>query len=390
MTIYNAPILTQVDIGTNPNDGTGDPIRVAFEKVNNNFANLAILDSLLVDSNGNLNLSAPGNVVLNGVIWPTAGNSISSGMYIGATQYNTLAYLPFYVGSATSDTLTSADLYSQFPTALPGQSVIGPTVVYECVGLGIWRTLGVAPSTLANIAASASSLGNISVQGADAYRLTWGGPYGVSPPMYSGFDNPGEKIVLLDSALFGSSSSSQATDYSIGVEQGNLWFDVDAGGGYKFYSGLTPIVYISPSGQVTALGGIQYADGTVQTTAAVTGLPSIVPYDLSYSMNGTLSAGTILGGHIMDRAVYLPIGLSGSVSKLNINATANLQLDILYNSNTVGSVYFAANTRTGVFNLSSNLTMNVGDTLEMYSNATVFDSNVSSIYVTLKGTASSI
>ena len=29
-----------INIGTNPNDGQGDPLRVAFEKINNNFTNL--------------------------------------------------------------------------------------------------------------------------------------------------------------------------------------------------------------------------------------------------------------------------------------------------------------------------------------------------------------
>lgn len=32
--------LQIINIGTTPNDGEGDPLRVAFQKVNNNFANL--------------------------------------------------------------------------------------------------------------------------------------------------------------------------------------------------------------------------------------------------------------------------------------------------------------------------------------------------------------
>jgi len=36
------PLYSQevINIGANPNDGTGDPLRVAFDKVNNNFSNL--------------------------------------------------------------------------------------------------------------------------------------------------------------------------------------------------------------------------------------------------------------------------------------------------------------------------------------------------------------
>lgn len=36
------PLYSQeiINIGANPNDGSGDPLRVAFEKINNNFSNL--------------------------------------------------------------------------------------------------------------------------------------------------------------------------------------------------------------------------------------------------------------------------------------------------------------------------------------------------------------
>ena len=30
-----------INIGASPNDGSGDPLRVAFDKINNNFANLS-------------------------------------------------------------------------------------------------------------------------------------------------------------------------------------------------------------------------------------------------------------------------------------------------------------------------------------------------------------
>ena len=33
-----------IDIGQLPNDGTGDPLRVAFDKINNNFASIPLLN----------------------------------------------------------------------------------------------------------------------------------------------------------------------------------------------------------------------------------------------------------------------------------------------------------------------------------------------------------
>jgi len=32
--------IANINVGTLPNDGTGDPLRAAFEKINNNFSNL--------------------------------------------------------------------------------------------------------------------------------------------------------------------------------------------------------------------------------------------------------------------------------------------------------------------------------------------------------------
>lgn len=55
--------FANVNLGTNPGDGTGDPLRTAFNTINNNFANIA---------NGSVSVNAPvqsvagrtGNVVL--------------------------------------------------------------------------------------------------------------------------------------------------------------------------------------------------------------------------------------------------------------------------------------------------------------------------------------
>lgn len=50
--LYNQEII---NIGANPNDGTGDPLRVAFDKINNNFSNLfqTFLNSTVAYTFGN-------------------------------------------------------------------------------------------------------------------------------------------------------------------------------------------------------------------------------------------------------------------------------------------------------------------------------------------------
>jgi len=52
VSVIDVPLTTApevIDVGTLPNDGTGDPLRVAFEKINNNFANLALLGTANVE-----------------------------------------------------------------------------------------------------------------------------------------------------------------------------------------------------------------------------------------------------------------------------------------------------------------------------------------------------
>ena len=74
-----------VNIGTNPGDGTGDPLRTAFTTINNNFANIA---------SGNVNVNAPvqsvagrtGNIVLT--VNDITGGNIATGIsyYMGNTS----------------------------------------------------------------------------------------------------------------------------------------------------------------------------------------------------------------------------------------------------------------------------------------------------------------
>ncbi len=91
---------------------------------------------------GNLNLAPDGSIILNGIQWPTGASSVTPGSYLGASALNTLTFYPFILANTGSDTLTVAQLNIAYPTIQPGQSVIGPSVVYQCISSGQWRTLG--------------------------------------------------------------------------------------------------------------------------------------------------------------------------------------------------------------------------------------------------------
>ena len=79
------PLYSQqiINIGANPNDGEGDPLRVAFSKVNNNFSNLfqTFLNSTVAYSFGN---------TAGQVIFETPANTFTEGQfYIKSTDGGT-------------------------------------------------------------------------------------------------------------------------------------------------------------------------------------------------------------------------------------------------------------------------------------------------------------
>ena len=91
---------------------------------------------------GNIRLqSNSGNVVINNSVWPQ--QQPAPGMFLGAVSLNTLEFQPFFLSpDAPSDSYTEAQLNVDYPSAQVGQFVRAPTVVYQCVGVGEWRTLG--------------------------------------------------------------------------------------------------------------------------------------------------------------------------------------------------------------------------------------------------------
>lgn len=63
-----------VNIGTLPNDGEGDPLRVAFAKINNNFANL-------FSTSTNTTLSYTVGVTPDQIIWQIPKNQFTHGTF---------------------------------------------------------------------------------------------------------------------------------------------------------------------------------------------------------------------------------------------------------------------------------------------------------------------
>jgi hypothetical protein len=119
--------------------------------------------------NGNLKLSPGGSIVLNGVTWPTGTLNVTPGMFLGASSTNVLQFYPFVISFVSSDILSQSQLNTLYPTAQVGQSVVGNTVIYECVAPRIWRTTGGG-------AGGTGSVTSIDVSGGTTGLTTTGGP----------------------------------------------------------------------------------------------------------------------------------------------------------------------------------------------------------------------
>lgn len=91
---------------------------------------------------GNIRLASAEEILLNNVVWPDGTVVPNPGMYMGVSNVNTLQFYPFVIAFVGTDALTVSQLNASYPQATAGQAVIGPTVIYQCVGDDMWRTVG--------------------------------------------------------------------------------------------------------------------------------------------------------------------------------------------------------------------------------------------------------
>lgn len=106
-----------INIGAAPNDGTGDPIRDAFNKVNQNF------DEVYSSYSATGAISV-GNATVNSVVSNTGGLVVSNSTSSAVANVTT-----FKIGNTTANsTLTATDL-SVFGTAAIGSATVNTTAL---------------------------------------------------------------------------------------------------------------------------------------------------------------------------------------------------------------------------------------------------------------------
>ncbi len=149
---YTSPdVLLPVEMNINGQMNVRDSVNVGDDILLDGIISTA--DGSLINSPnleittgayGSLNIhqhSTGGRLTFNNVQWPPGAIIPNPGMFLGITATNTLEYLPFVLGFNPSDTLTLADLNGLYPSALPGQNVIGTNVIYLCISTGDWRII---------------------------------------------------------------------------------------------------------------------------------------------------------------------------------------------------------------------------------------------------------
>jgi len=165
-----------VNIGTNPNDGEGDPLRTAFSKINNNFV---WMQQTSTDISSTVTLDDTANQV----IWEYPADEFTQAL---------IQLQSFREGSNDSQ------------NALIGASILNDLsdvkfTIYGLTNNGDWLTNYDMDVTGGNVRLLVSPLQNEAITHFLAYQVTWVGDLGVGVSMAS---ESGEGLVTETGNVF--------------------------------------------------------------------------------------------------------------------------------------------------------------------------------------------
>ena len=210
--------FSNVNIGSNPDDGTGDPLRTAFNTINNNFANIA---------NGNITVNAPvlsvagrtGNITLtiNDIIgYPFTSNT-------NITNINNLNAL----GNIT--TISAGNQFNGFYSKYSQGTVASPTAVQSGDSLGFFSALGYGASKFIGDPSIFGS--GIGIIAAENFTDTRQGTEIVFSATPIGATTPSNPVTISANTL--SVNSTLATNFQPGtgalVVSGDTWLQGNIG-----------------------------------------------------------------------------------------------------------------------------------------------------------------
>lgn len=137
-----------VNVGTTANDGTGDSLRAAFVKINDNFANISDIGFDAANINVSGSVEAEGNITAEYFIGDGSQLTNVSGDYNDADVEE---YLPTYSGNIANISVTGNlvinDNYvpiANTDPGTPGQIVWDEDYVYICIAEDSWKRANLA------------------------------------------------------------------------------------------------------------------------------------------------------------------------------------------------------------------------------------------------------
>ena len=146
--------LANVYIGAAPNDGTGDPLRSAFNTINQNFANLAYLNAnsnVIVYSTGNATVNAIYNAGVVSVAGRNGNVTLSVSDVIGAASIG-------YVNTVSANLANAALGLAATLTTVTWANVTGKPVFANIATTGSWNDLSDIPVNVSNAVGNGSTV----------------------------------------------------------------------------------------------------------------------------------------------------------------------------------------------------------------------------------------
>lgn len=256
-----------------------------------------------------------GVLEINNVQWPDNFEELSHGSlmfveYDAVDQQFKLRYRRVVLGQVSSDSLSNSDLNQRYPTAHNGNIVIGPSVMYLCLGNGTWVTRS---GSGGGGSANSSIIGNVNSDS------------------------------LTSAELNNQFPSSKIESFVLGPT----------------------VVYMKVTSAEWRRLGYPVGDPIVLTE---------VPYDLAYSFHDAISANTVLGSTVAVREMNLSAGLLDSQAHIEVAPNQLLSVDIIKISgpseSTIGSISWAANSNVGQFSLANDVLFSEGDVIKLAVSST--------------------
>jgi hypothetical protein len=346
--------LTQsnvVNIGSSPNDGTGDPLRIAFANINVQFANLftnyqlssALSSNVITLTANNTNfvgLVTAANVVSNAQLIANLANYVLTSSLSGQ-GYQTVAGLPANVATLTANNAsylggTAAASYALSSTLSNYQTTAGLSANVATVTAN--NTSFVGSVSAVNVVSNAQLTANLAnytnTAGLSVYQTTAGLSTNVvtltsNNTNYVGFVAAVNVVsnaqlsanLSLYAALSGSAFTGAVTFSNTISVTGNTRFSntLLVTGNATFANTITVTGNATFSNTVTvSASGIKFSDGTTMTTASTSGIgtpvaltdAATIALDLSTGSNFTVTLG---GNRTLANATNMTVGGSGII-----------------------------------------------------------------------------